>query len=105
MTDSTPSLSQYFGEKTDDKIKTIDFSQELSEASTKINDLKLDDNLTSANKNEPEVCRIFAETPPQAKDQTTSFFDLIGNNHTGNSTGLISELEITSNNDVCERDE
>ncbi|XP_044263196.1 trafficking protein particle complex subunit 12 [Tribolium madens] len=94
-----PSLSQYFGEKTDDKVKTIDLSEELNEASTKITDLKLvDDNLPSAQKNEPEVCRIFAETPPQAKDQTTSFFDLIGNNHSV-SNGLISNLDITPNND------
>ncbi|EFA06807.1 trafficking protein particle complex subunit 12 [Tribolium castaneum] len=94
-----PSLSQYFGEKTDDKVKTIDLSEELNEASTKITDLKLDDNLPSAKKNEPEVCRIFAETPPQAKDQTTSFFDLIGNNHSVTSNGLISNLDITPNND------
>lgn len=97
-----PSLSQYFGEKTDDQIKTIDLSQELSEASTKITDLKLDDNLPSAKKNEPEVCRIFAETPPQAKNQTTSFFDLIGNNHSVTSNGLISDLDITPNNDVSD---
>ncbi|KAF2883543.1 hypothetical protein ILUMI_22607 [Ignelater luminosus] len=72
----TPSLSQYFGTTTEQKSKSAeDFSNVLSETTSKINNLQLEDNL----KNEPEVCRLFAETPVQPKDPTAMFFDLIGN--------------------------
>lgn len=72
----TPSLSQYFGTTSEQKSKSAeDFSNVLSEATSKINNLQLEDNL----KNEPEVCRLFAETPVQPKDPTAMFFDLIGN--------------------------
>lgn len=96
--DTTPSLSQYFG-STDIKQDQLDFTQEITAASNKICDLKLEDNQKSANKNEPEVCRIFAETPPQPKDPTAAFFDLIGNSHTTGANGIISDLGISASND------
>lgn len=97
---SAPSLSQYFGPVGTD---SADFCRELNDASSKINDLKLEEKPSVANKNEPEVCRIFAETPPQPRDQTTSFFDVIGNNHNVTSSGLISDLDLPQNNDVTNR--
>lgn len=94
---SAPSLSQYFGPV---GIDNTDFCQEVNEASSKIKDLKLDDKEAASSKNEPEVCRIFAETLPQPRDQTTSFFDVIGNNHNVTSNGLISDLDLPQSTDV-----
>lgn len=90
MSDSTtPSLSQYFGAKNENKS---DFSRDLTEASNKIGSLQLVDN----NKNEPEVCRIFSETPPQQKDPTAAFFDLIGNPAiNSNPGGIVSDLGLS----------
>ncbi|KAJ8978599.1 hypothetical protein NQ317_006887 [Molorchus minor] len=95
---AVPSLSQYFGES-DNKQDQLDFTQEITEASSRINNLKLDDNQLNSNKDEPEVCRIFAESPPQPKDPTAAFFDLIGNNKTTGTNGIISDLGISTNND------
>ncbi|KAJ8963409.1 hypothetical protein NQ318_018889 [Aromia moschata] len=92
------SLSQYFGSP-DDKRDQLDFAQELSDASSRIGGLKLDDNQRGADQNEPEVCRMFAESPPQPKDPTAAFFDLIGNSHVSAASGIISDLGISSNDD------
>ncbi|CAG9864286.1 unnamed protein product [Phyllotreta striolata] len=72
--EATPSLSQYFGSNAP-KEDQFDLTQQL-------NNLTVDDNQTASNKIEPEVCRIFSETPPgvQSKYTTEAFFDLIGTN-------------------------
>lgn len=77
-----PSLSQYFGstEKQKRHSEDIEGSALLSETASKFNSLQLDDN----KKNEPEVCRLFSETPIQPKDPTAVFFDLISNSSTVN---------------------
>lgn len=94
MSDSTtPSLSQYFGSKNENKS---DFFKDIVEASNKIGSLQLVDNKKN-NKNEPEVCRIFSETPPQQKDPTAAFFDLIGNPAiNSNPGGIVSDLGLSS---------
>ncbi|CAH1107199.1 unnamed protein product [Psylliodes chrysocephalus] len=96
MSQETPSLSQYFG--SNENIEdTIDFSQQLNEAAGQINNLKIEDNL-SINKSEPEVCRIFSDTPPiQTKYSTEAFFDLIGNSVQNSGTKeIISNLGLSS---------
>lgn len=70
MTDNhTPSLSQYFGTL---EQKTAPVTEEISDTINQIHSLHLEGN-------EPEVCRLFAETPAQPKDPTAVFFDLISN--------------------------
>ncbi|KAF5275093.1 hypothetical protein FQA39_LY07030 [Lamprigera yunnana] len=69
----TPSLSQYFCEP-DEKSKVApeeDISI-VSETTKQLQGLQLENT-------EPEVCRLFAETPVQPKDHTAVFFDLISN--------------------------
>lgn len=85
-------LNQYFA--TDDLTPKTEESDVVDDASIKMGSLKLDDNV-SETKSEPEVCRIFAETPPQPKDPTAAFFDLIGTN-SGASGGIISDLGIST---------
>ncbi|GLV36455.1 uncharacterized protein CBL_08946 [Carabus blaptoides fortunei] len=53
--------------------------------------------MKKSGKEEPVVCRIFAETPVQAKpmDPTTSFFDLIGNKPSNmNSSGIVADVGL-----------
>lgn len=88
-----PTLSQYFGT---DKESDIDAAKDLENVSDKINNIRLDDK--EETKNEPEICRIFMETPPQPKDPTAAFFDLIGNPATA-TAGIVTELGL-SNADV-----
>ncbi|XP_072376597.1 trafficking protein particle complex subunit 12 [Diabrotica undecimpunctata] len=97
--DTVPSLSQYFG-ATGNKEDQIDFSQELIDTTGQISNLNIEDNQKTTNKNEPEVCRIFSETPMQSKDPTEAFFDLIGN--TSQMTGankVISDLGLPTSNE------
>lgn len=93
-----PSLSQYFG--SEEHKQESETSNDILETSNRITNLKLDDSIKDQPKNEPEVCRIFAEAMPPAKDSTAAFFDLIGNSHTTATNGLISDLGISTNNDV-----
>lgn len=93
---SLPNLSQYFG-STD---SSQGFSNQLNDASNKIQQLKLDDNQQSVPpKKDSDLSKLFTEAP-QPKDPTASFFDLIGNNqmHTS-SNGIMSELGFPSSND------
>ncbi|CAH0550758.1 unnamed protein product [Brassicogethes aeneus] len=90
-----PSLSQYFGAE-----ENINLDNGINDTSNKIKDIQLNDEPNAVDKQEPEVCRLFSESLPQPKDPTAAFFDLIGNSHTTGSNGLISDLGITSNEDV-----
>ncbi|KAL3288450.1 hypothetical protein HHI36_002895 [Cryptolaemus montrouzieri] len=98
---ATPSLSQYFVQSDKTKSEKSDISLELSDASNKLDILKLEDNQPSSqNKNEPIVCRLFSENAQQPKDPTAAFFDLIGSSHSTNRNGVISELGLsTATND------
>lgn len=94
--DSKLLLNQYFSssDETNEITQQTDAVDDIIEASNKIGSLKLDDSTSSA-RNEPEVCRIFAETPPQPKDPTAAFFDLIGNTSTASSSsGIITDFGI-----------
>lgn len=83
-----PSLSQYFG--TDDG--DVD-AKDLQEVSDKINNINLNENKDV--KNEPEVCRMFTETPTQPKDPTAAFFDLIGNPTSNlNNSGIVNDFNL-----------
>lgn len=96
--DSKLLLNQYFSsnDETNDSTKHTDVLDDIAEASNRIGSLKLEDSVNST-KNEPEVCRIFAETPPQPKDPTAAFFDLIGNASTASSSsGIITDFGIPS---------
>lgn len=92
VSDSAPSLSKYFDQS------TAQISN--SDSVTFFNDLtasKAGDTGMKLGKDEPIVCRIFAETPVQAKpmDPTTSFFDLIGNKASGiNSSGIVADVGL-----------
>lgn len=69
---------------------------DIVEASKQLSKLKLNDD-ASHSKSEPEVCRIFAETPPQPKDPTAAFFDLIGNSTSSEmNSGIMSSLGMSS---------
>lgn len=93
---SVPNLSQYFGSSEFPR----DFSSQLSDASNKIQDLKIDDNQQSVPpKNDSELSKLFTEAP-KPKDPAASFFDLIGNNQiTTTPNGIMSDLGFSSNND------
>lgn len=99
MSDDTKLLlNQYFSsnEETSQITQQADTVDDISETSNKISSLKLDDSSKNT-KNEPEVCRIFAETPPQPKDPTAAFFDLIGSTSTASSSsGIITDFGIPS---------
>nr|CAH7769502.1 unnamed protein product [Callosobruchus chinensis] len=75
------------------------FSQELLDATAKVGSLKIEDNDSTAAKNEPEVCRIFSETAIQPKDSTAAFFDLIGSNGATDNNGIISDLGLPKTNE------
>lgn len=76
MSDKTPSLSQYFAVDNRNKSDVqVSFTNEITEATKKLGNLQLE----SVSKSEPEVCRLFVETAPAAKNPTAAFFDLIGN--------------------------
>lgn len=100
---TTPSLSQYFASE-----DQSDFTSKLSDASSKLNSLKLEDNhFQPANKNEPVVCRLFSENITQSKDPTAPFFDYFGS---GNDSALnknvldknvMPDLDIPTMIDVC----
>ncbi|KAK4884966.1 hypothetical protein RN001_001237 [Aquatica leii] len=74
MSDISPSLSQYFGKPEQKSKSTVeeDITNAVTETTNQIHDIQPEDN-------EPEVCRLFAETPVQPKDPTAVFFDLISN--------------------------
>lgn len=90
-----PSLSQYFGSTDSSK----EFSNHLNDASNKIQQLKLDDNLKSVpTKKDSDLSKLFTEAP-QPRDPTASFFDLIGNRMQTSQNGIISDLGFSSSND------
>ncbi|CAG9821275.1 unnamed protein product [Phaedon cochleariae] len=93
-----PSLSQYFGSNENSEDRT-DFSKEVTEATAEIINLKLADGKKIIAKNEPEVCRLFSEPTPQARDPTAAFFDLIGSNQNTGTNGIISDLGLPTNNE------
>ncbi|XP_056631010.1 trafficking protein particle complex subunit 12 [Diorhabda sublineata] len=93
--DTVPSLSQYFG-ATGNKEDQIDFSQDLIEAKSQISTHSNVEDNKKSNKIEPEVCRIFSETPSQSKDPTEAFFDLIGSSNHITHNKVISDLGLPS---------
>lgn len=77
-------LNQYFSE--DENAQNAQRPQsDIIDMTKQVASIKLDDEI-KASKDEPQVCRIFAETPPQPKDPTAAFFDLIGSSTSSNST-------------------
>lgn len=94
MTDSSQNLSKYFNQSNKPPVDSVNF---FNEVQTNSQDKK-------STKAEPVVCRIFAEAPPQQKaDPTTSFFDFIGNKSTINSSGIVTDLGLSTKDspDVC----
>lgn len=89
MSENTSTLSKYFDQSTAQIASTNSVSF-FNDVSSKTETKK---------KEEPIVCRIFAETPTPTKttDPTTSFFDLIGNKSTSvSSSGIISDIGLGS---------
>lgn len=96
MSDSIPSLSQYFGSSDSSQV----FSNQLNDASNEIQNLKIDDNQSSTTSlKKPDLFKLFSE-PAQPKDPTASFFDLIGSNQMSTSSnGIMSDLGLSTSND------
>ncbi|CAG9766054.1 unnamed protein product [Ceutorhynchus assimilis] len=94
MTDQKPSsLNHYFGR--DPEKEQTDFTKELTDATDKISNIRLDNIDKNSQKQEPQVCRIFSETSVEPKDPTAAFFDLIGNDGSkGSSGGIMSDLGL-----------
>ncbi|XP_066154669.1 trafficking protein particle complex subunit 12 [Euwallacea fornicatus] len=91
---NVPSLTKYFG--TEKEFKDDDRERTESKTIDTISSNRLDHN--NGQPEEPQVCRIFAETPVEPKDPTAAFFDLIGNNlnavGSAGSGGIMSDLEL-----------
>lgn len=78
-------LNQYFAE--DESNQNVQRSQsDIVDVTKQVASIKLDDEI-KISKDEPQVCRIFAETPPQPKDPTAAFFDLIGSSSSTSTSG------------------
>lgn len=75
-------LNQYFSEDENAQQSQDD----IIDVTKQVASIKLNDE-TKASKDEPQVCRIFAETPPQPKDPTAAFFDLIGSTSSTSTSG------------------
>lgn len=95
-----PTLSQYFGTDNNDGDDDVDDSsvkgaKDLQNLTNKVNNINIDSDNKRDAKNEPEVCRIFTETPIQPKDPTAAFFDLIGNPANNIATsGIVTDFTL-----------
>lgn len=94
-----PTLSQYFGTDNngDDENDNEKGAKDLQDLTNKVNKIDIDGDNKRDAKNEPEVCRLFTETPTQPKDPTAAFFDLIGN--PANSiaaSGIVTDFSLPS---------
>lgn len=78
-------LNQYFSSEDDGNQNSLRGQDDITDMSKQVASIRLDDEI-KCNKDEPQVCRIFAETPPQPKDPTAAFFDLIGSSSSTTST-------------------
>lgn len=83
---SSSAISQYFEGDT----VQLTAKDDVDDVAKQMTDLKVADKP----KDEPEVCRLFAEAPPQVKDPTAVFFDLIGNPSSSQAGGMVSDLEL-----------
>lgn len=88
-------LNQYFTEE--ESTQNVQQSQgDIIDMTKQVASIKLDDEI-KASKDEPQVCRIFAETPPQPKDPTAAFFDLIGSTSSAStSAATITDFGMSS---------
>lgn len=86
-------LNQYFSSD-DESNQNVHRSQgDVVDVAKQVASLSLDDEV----KDEPQVCRIFAETPPQPKDPTAAFFDLIGSTSSTSTSGAtITDFGMSS---------
>lgn len=93
-------LNQYFTEE--EPTQNVQQSHgDIIDMTKQVASIKLDDEIR-ASKDEPQVCRIFAETPPQPKDPTAAFFDLIGSSSSTSTSGATITDFGMSSTDVSE---
>lgn len=87
-------LNQYF---TSEDESNQNPQGDIVDVAKQVASLRLDEGSESG-QDEPQVCRIFAETPPQPKDPTAAFFDLIGSTSSNASTSAatITDFAMSS---------
>lgn len=89
-------LNQYFSSEDESNQNVQRFESDVVDVGKQVASLKLDDEVQTS-KDEPQVCRIFAETPPQPKDPTAAFFDLIGSTSSSSASGAtITDFGMSS---------